>query len=107
MDKRDNLGEAIKNIMEKETFDLTLSQGTLDNIFKSRKKTMKEKISDFLNREIIVPMAPITLGIIALSVIAIIPSGSLESYEERNINIEGSQVIIRERYEVTRHEDES
>ena len=99
MDKRDDLGKEIKDIMEEETFDLTLSQEALDNIFNSRRKTLKEKLVEFLNRQIEIPLAPVVVAI------TIIPGESFKSYEERVIDIGGSQVIIREGYEVTNNED--
>lgn len=106
MDKKDNLAKEIKDIMEEETFGLTLSQKTLDNIFESRKKTIKERISDFLSKEIEVPLAPVIIGLLALFAITIIPGESFKAYEEKIIDIGGSQVIIREGYEVTKNEDE-
>lgn len=105
MDKRDDLGKEIKDIMEEETFDLTLSQEALDNIFNSRRKTLKEKLVEFLNRQIEIPLAPVVVGLVALFAITIIPGESFKSYEERVIDIGGSQVIIREGYEVTNNED--
>lgn len=102
MDNRDNLGDEIKSIMEEETFNLTLSQKALDNIFKSRKKTIKEKINEFLNREVEIPLAPAVVGLVALFVITIIPIDMFKSQKERIIDISGSQVIIRESYEVSK-----
>lgn len=104
MDKRDYLGQEIKDIMKEETFGLTLSESTLDDIFKSRKKTKREKISEFLNREVEVPLAPAIIGMVALFAISIIPGEMLKSYEERVIDIGGSQVIIREGKEVGKNE---
>lgn len=102
MDNRDNFGDEIKSIMEEETFNLTLSQTALDNIFKSRKKTVKEKINEFLNREIEIPLAPAIVGLAALFAITIIPVDLFNSQKERIIDIGGSQVIIRESYEVSK-----
>lgn len=107
MDRKDNFGKEIKSIMEEETFGLTLSQAALDNIFKNRKRTIKEKISEFLNREIEIPLAPVIVGLVALFVITIIPLEAFKSQKERIIDIGGSQVIIRERYEVSKNEDKN
>lgn len=102
MDNRDDFSDEIKSIMEEETFNLTLSQKALDNIFKSRKKTVKEKINEFLNREIEIPLVPAIVGLAALFAITIIPLDMFKSQRERIIDIGGSQVIIRESYEVSR-----
>lgn len=102
MDKKDNLGEEIKIIMEEETFDMTLSQAALDNILKYKKKTLKEKINEFLNREIEIPLAPVIIGFAALIVLVLIPGDLFKPQKERIINMEGSQVIMRESYEVSR-----
>lgn len=102
MDNRDNFGDEIKSIMEEETFNLTLSQTALDNIFKSRKKTIKEKINEFLNTEIEIPLAPAIVGLAALFAITIIPLDAFKSQKESIIDIGGSQVIIRESYEVSK-----
>lgn len=105
MDKRDNLGKEIKDIMEEESFNLTLSQNALDKIHKSRKRTLREKLKGLLNREIEIPLRPIVIGLAAAILITFIPGESYKSYEERVIDIGGSQVIIREGYEVSKNED--
>ena len=102
MDNRDNFGDEIKSIMEEETVNLTLPQSALDNIFKSRKKTVKEKINEFLNKEIEIPLAPAIVGLAALFAISIIPVDVFKSHKEKIIDIGGSEVIIRESYEVSK-----
>lgn len=105
MDKRDNLGKEIKEIMEEETFGLALSQEALDNILEIREKTLKQRILDFLNKEVELPLAPVLIGFVALFAIILIPGEPFKSYEERIIDMGGSQVVIREEYEVTSNED--
>lgn len=107
MDRKDNFGKEIKSIMEEETFGLTLSQATLDNILKNKKRTIKDKISEFLNREIEIPLAPAIVGLVALFFITIIPGGAFKTQKKRIIDIGGSQVIIRESYEVSKNEDKN
>jgi len=107
MIKKDNLGEEIKSIMEEETFDLTLSQTALDNIFQNRKKTLTKKISEFLNREIEISLAPAIIGFAALFALIIIPGDLFKSQNERIVEMGGSQVIVRESYEVARNEDKN
>ncbi len=100
MDNRDNLGNEIKKIMEEETAGIVLSQSALDNILTYRKKTLKERIHEFLNLEIEIPLAPAIIGFAALFAVILIPVSMFKSPNERIIDIGGSQVIIRESYEV-------
>ncbi len=102
MNKKDNLSKEIKTIMEEETFDLTLSQKALDNIIKHRKKSINEKIREFLNREIEIPLAPAIAGLAALLAVTLIPGGLFKTQNIKIIDMGGSQVIIREGYEVSK-----
>lgn len=102
MDNKDNLGIEIKSIMEEETFDMTLSSIALDNILKNKKKTIKEKFNEFLNKEIEIPLAPAIIGFAALVVLTIVPKDVMKLQKERIVDINGSQVIIRESYEVSK-----
>ena len=102
MNKKDNLSKEIKNIMEEETFDLTLSQNAFDNIIKHRKKSINEKIREFLNREIEIPLAPAIVGLAALFAVTLIPKDVFKSYDVKVINMGNSHVIIREGYEVSK-----
>ena len=102
MNKKDNLSKEIKTIMEEETFDLTLSQKALDNIIKHRKKSINEKIREFLNREIEIPLAPAIAGLAALIAVTLIPGGLFKTQNIKIIDMGGSQVIIREGYEVSK-----
>lgn len=105
MDKRDELGKEIRSIMEEETFDMTLSQESIDKIFLNRNRNLRERISNFLNREIEVPLAPIIIGMAGLLVISIVPKEIINQPDERIVQIGGSQVIIREGYEVGKNEE--
>lgn len=102
MDKKDNLGMEIKSIMKEESFDLTLSQKTFDNIINHRKKSLKEIIKEFLNKEIEIPIAPAIVGFAALLAITLIPGDLFKSHNEKIIDMGGSYVIIREGYEVSK-----
>src|SRR5690554_5171667 len=102
MDKQYKLGREIKNIMEEETFDLTLSQEAFDNIIKYRKKSFKEKVQEFLNRELEIPLAPALVGFAALFIIALIPFDVFKSQDVKVINMGNSHVIIRKDHEVSR-----
>ncbi len=100
MDNKDNLGNEIKKIMEEETADIVLSHTTLNNILTHKKKTLKEKINEFLNMEIEIPMAPAIAVFAVLAAFILIKGSMLKLPNERIIDIGGSQVIIREDYEV-------
>ncbi|WP_326907216.1 hypothetical protein [Sedimentibacter sp. MB31-C6] len=102
MENKDKLGLEIKGIMEEEAFNVTLSQTTVDNIVKHKKKKLSHKINDFLNKEIEIPLAPSIIGLAALLLITIIPKDVLKSQNERTIDFGGSQVIVRESYEVSK-----
>lgn len=101
MGNRDNLGNEIKRIMEEETTGIVLSQAALDNILTHRKKTLKEKINEFLNIEIEIPLAPAIIGFAALFAVTLVPGSVFKSPNERIIDMGGSQVIVREGYEVS------
>lgn len=102
MENKDKLGTEIKRIMEEETFDVTLSQTATDNILKGRKKKLSERLNEFLNREIEIPLAPVVIGLAALFAITIIPKNLFSMQEKQIINVEGSQIIVRERYEAVK-----
>lgn len=102
MGKKDNLGEEIRSIMEEETFDMILSQTALENILQNRKKTLREKISGFLNTEVKIPLAPVIIGFAVLFIITAIPEEIFKPQRERIIEIGSSQVILKESDEVNR-----
>jgi len=102
MENKDKLGIEIKNIMEEETFDLTLSQKAFNNIIQHRKKSLKEKVREFLNREIEIPVAPAIIGVAALLAVTLIPGDLFKSQNVKIIDMGGSYVIIREGYEVSK-----
>lgn len=103
--EKDKLGTELKKIMEEETFDMTLSQAAMDNILAGRKKKLSQKINEFLNKEIEIPLAPVIIGLAALFAITIIPKNIFNLKESHIINIDGSQIIVRESYEVVKNED--
>lgn len=107
MENKDKLGTELKKIMEEEAFDVTLSQAAIDNILKSRKRKLSQRVNEFLNREIEIPLAPAIIGLAALFAITIIPKNLFSMQEKQIINIEGSQIIVRERYEVVKNEDKN
>ena len=103
--EKDKLGTELKIIMEEEAFDMTLSQAAMDNILAVRKKKLSRRVNEFLNTEIEIPLAPAIIGFAALLVITIIPKNLFNLQENRIININGSQIIVRENYEVVKNEN--
>ena len=102
MNYKDNMGEEIKNIFEDGTKDLKLSSKTIDNIMASRQIGLREKISNFLNKEIQVPLAPAIIGFVLILGISIFPKDFPTSENVEIININGSQIIMTNGKEVSR-----
>jgi len=107
MDNRDILGEEIKKIMQEDTFDMTLSSAAVDNILKLRKKTLKEKINEFLNREIEVPLVPVVAVFLIVCVIGVVPRDILKVRMEKTVDIGGSQIIFIEGRASGKNENEN
>ncbi|WP_313340231.1 hypothetical protein [Sedimentibacter sp.] len=107
MEKKDKLGLELKRIMEEDTFDMTLSQTAIDNILKNKKIKLSQRMNEFLNKEIEIPLAPAIIGLAALFAITVIPKNLFDLQDRQIINVEGSQIIVRERYEVVKNEDKN
>lgn len=106
MDK-DRLGNELKIIMEDETKDIELSQGLKDRILMYRKKTLRDKIRDFLNKEIELPLVPMVAGLALLFIMIGVPKDIIYKRENiRIVDIGSSQMIIRDERSVSRsHEN--
>lgn len=106
MDK-DRLGHELKIIMEDETKDIELSQGLKDRILMYRKKTLRDKIRDFLNKEIELPLVPMVAGLALLFIMIGVPKDIIYKRENiRIVDIGSSQMIIRDERSVSRsHEN--
>lgn len=101
MDNKDFLGQELKSLMEEESKGVKLSDDLIEKIINSREKTWTDKLNDFLNKEIEVPLAPALVGFAALLAISILPKDILKNNNTRIIDIGSSQIIIREK-EVSR-----
>ena len=55
-----------------------------------------------LNKEIEIPLAPAIIGFAALVVLTIVPKDVMKLQKERIVDINCSQVIIRESYKVSK-----
>jgi hypothetical protein len=102
MNNKDLLGKEIKGIFEEETKDIELSSSLIDSIVNSRKRTWRNKLDDFLNKEIEIPIAPAIVGIAALLAISIVPKDILKNQEIKVINIGSSQVFIKNYKDVSK-----
>lgn len=95
MDYKDPLGNEIKSILEEDTKDLKLSFSTIENIKKSRKVTLREKISTILNHELEIPLTPAIIGFVLILGISIFPKDFELIQKTEIINFNGSQIIIQ------------
>lgn len=101
MDKKDLLGIELKSVMEEDSEGLELSPNIIENIMNTRKLTLKDKLNNFLNKEIEIPLAPAIVGFAALLVITIIPKDIFKIEKMQVIQIGNSQILVREK-EVSR-----
>lgn len=101
MDKKDLLGRELKDIMDEDSKELELSQDIIDNIIFSRELTWRDKINNFLNKEVEIPLAPAIVGFAALLAITIIPKDIFKIEKIQVIQIGNSQILVREK-EVSR-----
>lgn len=102
MDYKDSMGNDIKSIYEEEIKDIKLSSKSLDNIMKNRKINLREKISNFLNKEIEIPLTPALIGFVLILGISIFPKSFPTTEEVEIINLNGSRIIMRTKKEVSR-----
>lgn len=103
MNKKDLLGLELKSVMEEDSVDLKLSDEAINKIISSREKTWKKKLNDFLNKEIEIPLAPALVGFAALFIVTILPKNIFNDENIKIINIDSSQIIIRDGKEVGRN----
>lgn len=96
MDK-DRLGNELKSIMEDEVKDIELSQGLKEKILSVRKKTLKDKIKDFLDKEIELPLIPMVAGLALVFILTGVPKDLMKNDNIRVVNIGSSQMIFREK----------
>ena len=103
MDK-DKLGNELRLIMEEETKDIEISPGLMDKILLQRKRTWKEKISDFLNKEVEIPLIPVVASLALGLMIISIPKDLMVNKNIKVIDLGSSQIIVREDKGVSRND---
>lgn len=93
---KDRFASEIKSIMDEEVKDIELSQELKDRIFKYRKKGLKEKINEFLNKEIEIPLVSVVAISSIIFLIIALPRGLFKIENTSVINIGSFQIIIRD-----------
>ena len=97
----------LKSIMEEETKDIFMSNELKCRIMeKTRNKSLREKISDVLNRYIEIPI-PVAIGVlVAIIIINIVPISKMDiSYSNvKVIRAGSSEIIIRDVKDVSYNE---
>lgn len=101
MGYKDPLGNEVKNIFEEEVKDLELSSLSVSRIIDTRKVSLRGKIRNFLNREIEIPLTPALVAFVLVLAISILPKNLEMAGKVQVIEINGSQIIIRDRKEVS------
>jgi hypothetical protein len=102
---KDKLGLEIKTIMIDETKNIEMSQSLKDKILLHRKKTLREKINEFLNKEIQLPLIPVVGGLMLIILITSIPLDIMKSNNIKVINVGSSQMIFRDEKRVSRNDE--
>ncbi|MDR7870905.1 MAG: hypothetical protein RIN55_08610 [Tissierellaceae bacterium] len=105
MEHKDLFKDKIKEAMTEETKDIKLSQDLMGRIMSKREKSLREKLSEILNKEIEIPLVPVLVGIAGLFIITIIPKELFSYPSTQIIDIGTSQIIIRDIDEVAYNED--
>lgn len=102
---KDKLGDELKTIMEDEAKNIELSQGLRDRILKARKKTLRDKIRDFLNMEVELPLVPMMAGFLLLFIMIGVPKDLMElNKTTKVVEIGSSQMIIRDERRLSRND---
>jgi len=107
VNNKDLLGLEIKSLLNEDTRNLELSPLVINNIMSKRNKTWREKLNEFLNKEIEIPLSSVIVGFAALLVITILPKDIIKSQEIKVINIGSSQIFIRNEKDVSRYENKN
>lgn len=97
MNKKDLLARELKNLMEEDTRKLELSQDLINNMVKPRQAPIKERLNNFLNQEIEIPLAPVIIGFAALLIITTFPRDILSIKKVQIIDAGNNQILIRDK----------
>lgn len=92
---RDRFEDEIKLILEEEVKNVELSQQLKDTILKYRKKSLRERIHEFFNKEIEIPLIPVVAVFAFIFLITLIPKDLFNKENINVVDIGSSQIIIR------------
>lgn len=92
----DRLGYELLSIMEEETKPIEISSELMNKIIFYKKKTRKDKINNFLNKEIKIPLIPVVASLVLIVSIVYIPKDLMAKEKIKVVNIGSSQIIFRE-----------
>ena len=94
--KNDNFGRQIKDILVEETEQIEMSNRLRVSILKNRKKTLKDKISDFLNKEIEIPLVPMVGGFVVVIFLMVFPRDIIDINNTRIVEGGSFNIIFRD-----------
>lgn len=94
--KDDNFGSEIKDILIEESRHIIMSDSLKDSIIKNRKKTIRDKIREFLNREVEIPLIPIISGFAIVVLIIGFPKDMIYREDIRVLEGGSFNIIFRD-----------
>ena len=101
---KDKLGNELRKLMDEEAKDIEISPELMKKILIGRKRTWREKIDEFLNKEIEVPLLPVIASLALAIVIISIPEDFILRENIKVVNIGSSQIIFREDKRVSKND---
>lgn len=103
--KNDNFGRQIKDILVEETEQIKMSNQLKDSILKNKKKSLKDKISDFLNREIEVSLVPMVGSFVVVIFLIAFPRDIIDINDSRVVEGGSFNIIFRDERVSMKYED--
>lgn len=101
---KDGLGNELKTIMVEETQGIEMSLELKDKILPHRKRTLRYRIKDFLNKGIEIPLIPMVASLALVMVMTGIPGDLMINKSRRIVDVGSSQIIFREESGVGRND---
>lgn len=103
--KNDDFGRQIKDVLVEETEQIKMSNHLRDSILQNRKKTLKDKIIDFLNREVEVPLVPMVASFVIVVFLMAFPREILDINNTRIVEGSSFNIIFRNEGVSMKYED--
>lgn len=101
---KDKLGNELRKLMDEEAKDIEISPELMKKILIGRKRTWREKIDEFLNKEIEVPLLPVIASLALAIMITSIPKDFILRGNIKVVNIGSSQIIFRDDKRVSKND---